>query len=51
VEVEILKPRLNGFSLLKSNLETIPKKELLFTAPFARETPERGPPKKSGVPI
>ena len=48
---EILKSRLNGFSLLKSNLESVPKKELLSMAPFAHEPPERGSPEKSGIPI
>jgi hypothetical protein len=49
VGVNIFKPRLNGFSLLKRDPETVPEKELFSIAPIAHTPPEQSPQKKIGV--
>jgi hypothetical protein len=40
--LKVFKPRLNGFSLPKRNLETLPEKGLFSKAPIGHEPPVGG---------
>jgi hypothetical protein len=40
--LKFFKPRLNGFSLPKRNLETLPEKGVFSKAPFGHEPPVGG---------